>query len=491
MKQLFAAILLFSIGVCRAQDTSSTVRPDSLYTAVVIPVSGNVDPGMAAYVARAVETALTYPNPLIIFKMDTFGGRVDAAFEIVDTLLNIPDSVPTISFVEAKAISAGALIALAGKRLAMRQNTTIGDCAPIAVSSEGPQMLGEKFQSPLRAKFRALARRGGYPSSLAESMVTAEMVVYRVTFPDTVLYLDSLTYEDLSQSRKNRIKSRETVVSNGELLTMNAEEARELGFSSATVSTIEQMLEVFEMRTTEIVTLEPSWSERFVRLIGGIAPILMMIGFAALYAEIKSPGFGLPGIIGIICLGLVFGGQYIVGLANYTELLLIVLGIVLLTLELFVIPGFGIAGIMGIAAMAAGMVLSFQDFVIPDPEFPWEAELLQRNILMVLVSLAGSLLLLVLFFRYLFPRLSTIVAGPYLAASLQGARSTDDDQSAVHVGDKGIVTKTLRPSGNAKFSGRFLDVITDGEYIPAGTNIVIVQITGSRIVVQQDSSNDK
>ncbi len=490
MKQLLAAILLLSIWASSAQDTIGTAKPDSLYTAVVVPVSGNVDPGMAAYISRAVKEALTYDNPLIIFKMDTFGGRVDAAFEIVDTLLNIPESIPTISFVETKAISAGALIALAGKRLAMRRNTTIGDCAPIAVSSEGPKMLGEKFQSPLRAKFRALARHGGYPSSLAESMVTAEMVVYRLTFPDTVLYLDSLAYADLSPSRKNQIQSRETVVSNGELLTMNAVEARELGFSSATVANIDEMIEEFNLPVREVVSIDKSWSEDFVGFLGGISGILLLIGISGVLAEIRSPGFGLPGIIGIVCLGLVWGRQYMVGLADYTELILIVLGIILLSFEIFVIPGFGIAGISGMAVIAAGLVLSFQDFVLPDPNLPWEADLLQRNILFVLASLAGSLLLVVAAFRYLFPRLAQVVPGPYLSASLQGARSTDEDVSPVHVGDTGVVTKTLRPSGFAKFSGQVFDVITEGEYISTGTRVIIVQISGNRIIVQEDTSDD-
>ncbi len=137
----------------------------------VIPVSGEVEPTMAAFIERAVQQTAQYPDALLIFEMDTFGGRVDAALNIVETLLHT-GSRKTVAFVKTKAISAGALIALACNDLVMRPSTTIGDCAPITYSGEGPKMMGEKFQSPLRAKFRSLARRNHYPPTLAEAMVT-------------------------------------------------------------------------------------------------------------------------------------------------------------------------------------------------------------------------------------------------------------------------------------------------------------------------------
>ncbi|HMA66659.1 MAG TPA: ATP-dependent Clp protease proteolytic subunit, partial [Desulfosalsimonadaceae bacterium] len=136
----------------------------------VIPVSGQVDSGMAAFIERACDEALQKPDSLLIFSINTFGGRVDAALEIVDTILTVPPE-RSIAFVEKKAISAGALIALSCGDLVMRPATTIGDTAPIIYSQEGPKMMGEKFQSPIRAKFRALARRNGYPEALAEAMV--------------------------------------------------------------------------------------------------------------------------------------------------------------------------------------------------------------------------------------------------------------------------------------------------------------------------------
>lgn len=471
-----------SVQDTAAADTTGPV----LY---VIPVEGDVDPAMAAFIGRAVRQALAEPDAVAVLEMDTFGGRVDAAFQIVDTLLQYPGD-RVVSFVKNKAISAGALISLAGGSLYMREGTTIGDVAPITIGEEGPRMLGEKFQSPLRAKFRSLAKRNGYPESLAESMVTADMIVYRVEFPDTVRYLDSLELADLPESRRNQIVSRKTVVARGELLTMDNTEAKELGFSTATVSGVEELADSIGMSDARIERIERNWSEVFVTFINTIAPILMLLGFAGLYIESKTPGFGAPGIIGIICLALVFGGQYLVGMADYTELLLIGAGLLLLAVEVFIIPGFGIAGILGILLLAAGMVLSFQGFVIPKPEFPWQWDLFRRNLLMVAFSLLGSVVLLVVFFVYIFPSISRRISGPYLSATLAGVRSdTGAPERAIAVGDRGEVTKPLRPSGLAAFGDEELDVVADGEFVAAGEKVVVIRIEGNRIVVAKESSS--
>ena len=177
----------------------------------VIPVNGDVEPAMAAYIERAVLEAGTDTESIIVLEIDTFGGRVDSALEMVDALINVKNA-KTIAFVTEKAISAGALISLACNKLVMKNNTTIGDCAPITYSNEGPKMMGEKFQSPLRAKFRTLARRNGYPAVLAEAMVTADMEVYRVKLDGKLVFMDAQEYQDLGKDRQDSITFKKTVV---------------------------------------------------------------------------------------------------------------------------------------------------------------------------------------------------------------------------------------------------------------------------------------
>jgi len=478
------AIFLLCVFLGTGHTCADTLSTPAKRVVVVIPVAGDVEPAMAALIARAIRENAARPDALFVLEMDTFGGRVDAALQIADTLLHVKNG-QTIAFVKNKAISAGALIALACNRLVMKHNTTIGDCAPIAISQEGPKMLGEKFQSPLRAQFRTMAKRNGYPQTLAEAMVSEGMVVYRVEFPDTVAYLDSVEFSELPAERRNQALSKKTVVGAGELLTMDDQEAKEYGFSMMSAESVDEMLAAMNITDYDLIRFESNWSEAFVKFIGTIAPILMMVGFAALYSEMKTPGFGLAGIVGIICLGLVFAGQYLVGLADYTELLIFALGLVLLAIELFVTPGFGLLGITGLFFIAVGMVLSMQGFVIPRPEFPWQGRLFERNILTVLASFVGSFVLILLFFRFVLPTMSKVLPGPYLSATLAQAHVDSGSNLKVSAGDVGVVIKPLRPSGSVRIGNTVVDVVAEGEFVETGKRVRVVEVAGNRIVVSE------
>jgi membrane-bound serine protease (ClpP class) len=427
-------------------------------------------------------------DALTVLEIDTFGGRVDSALDMVDTLVNRSG---TIAYVKTKALSAGALIALACNELAMRNNTTIGDCAPISYSSEGPQELGEKFQSPLRAQFRALAKRNGYPEALAEAMVTVGMEVYEVVTDDQTSYMETRELESLTEEEKNKIRSKRIVVAEDELLTMNDSEAREFGFSKMSVTSVEEMLSAMGIAGYELVRMETSWSEGLSSLIGSIAPILMLIGLGAIFTELKAPGFGVPGVVGILCLAAVFLNQYLVGLADYTELLLLGFGVVLLGFELFVTPGFGLLGIAGLFLMAVGLLLGLQDFVIPDPSFPWQKELFVHNAIQVAGSLLFALAVPILFLRYALPRLSRVVEGPYLDATLEDAHVDSRDTHAVTVGDRGLAMTPLRPSGKMKKGTQMLDVITRGEFLEKETAIRVIEIAANRVIVAREDSDGK
>lgn len=489
-------IFLYAVAGLRADDIKPAPAPQTpvlpkTQQIMIIPVKGEVGPAMAAFIERAVQEGKKYPDALFILKMDTFGGRVDSAFQIVDTLLTIPVG-KAFAYVEKRAISAGALIALSCSELIMKNTTTIGDCAPIIISNEGPQMLGEKFQSPLRAKFRTLAKRNGYPEVMAEAMVSSDTAIYRLEMTDgTTVYMNSTDYEDLTQAEKKKVRVKKTVKDKEKLLTMDDQEALEFGFSKMSVASVEEMLEKKGIRDYQIITFHENWSEQLVRLIITIAPILMILGFAGLYIEMQTPGFGVPGIMGILCLALVFFGQYLAGLANYTELLIVIIGIMLLGVEMFVLPGFGIAGFAAIAMLAVGMILSLQDFVLPSPDIPWEAELLRQNIITVLGSLLGSVVFIFIFFRCIFPKLSGVVKGPYLTKTLAQSHVDSGVYVPVSVGDKGVVIKPLRPAGTVKIGAELYDVVSDGEFINKGESIVVAEIQANRIMVLRSGADEQ
>lgn len=481
---------LFTVAAILGGVYANPPQPDSAApqrAVFVIPVDGNVTPALGSFISRAMHRGKGDTSAVYVLEMDTYGGEVDAAFRIVDTLVALRGGT-TIAYVKTKAISAGALIALACDSMYMRKSTTIGDVAPLTMAEGGPKMLGEKYQSPIRAKFRTLAKRNGYSEPLAESMVTEDLVVYRLEFPDTVIYLDSTARAELPSERAKQIVHVETVVRRGELLTMDDVEAQALGFSRSSVDDFDDFLGRANLAGCRVERIERNWSERFVGFIAIVAPILMMIGFAALYTEMRTPGFGLPGIIGIVCLGIVFSSQYLVGLADYTELLLFITGLILLAMEIFVLPGFGIAGVAGIVAIMAAMVLSFQGFVLPRPDFPWEGRKFVQNLIYAGSSLIGSIVLILLFFRFVFPRLGMVVSGPYLSAALDSTSASYNGDTVVTVGNRGEAYTSLRPSGKALFDGDVYDVISQGIFIEKGDPLRIIEVEGNRIVVVKEDA---
>ena len=453
----------------------------------IIPVSGTVEPGMAAYVKRALEEIKNETDAVFVFKMDTFGGRVDAALDIVDVISNVPKG-KTIAFVEKRAISAGALIALSSNLLFMKENTIIGDCAPIINTQEGQKMAGEKVQTVLRAKFRALAKKNNYPVVLAESMVTVDMEVYQVVMDGKKSFMKKKAYDDLTKDEKKKITAKKTIVAKGELLTMDDAEAVDFGFSQKSVKDINEVLSLLGYESIDIITIEESWSESIVRFLQPFLPILMLIGIGAIYTEIKAPGFGIPGIVGITCLGLVFFSQYLVGLADHTELLILLVGVLLLGVEVFVLPGFGVAGISGLLIIAAGLVLSFQGFVIPDPSLPWEGALLMKNLAHVLGSFMFAFLISLFMMRFILPQLSKIMKGPYLEATLSHSHVDTTTALAVKPGDTGIAHTFLRPAGKVMINKKKIDAITRGEFIDRGTSVLVDKIEQNRVIVKPKTS---
>ncbi len=474
-----SAVLLMIPASFQARDNNNE---DAVY---IVEISGNVDPGLSAYVKRAYREISEGSYALVVLEIDTYGGRVDSAMEIVDTLIRFPEG-KTVSFVPEKAISAGALIALAGSDLAMAPGATIGDTAPVSMGREGPEMLGEKFQSPIRAKFRSLAERNNYPVALTEAMVTQEIVVYEVVMHNgDTRYMTDAAYRDLTDAQLEEVASRRTVVEEGQLLTMHSREAEEYGFSRMTVSTISDMLVEMGYADTTTRRVLPSWSEQMVRFIGTIAPVLLMIGLAALYIEMQAPGFGFPGITGVILLAIVFFSQYMVGLADYTEFLIIILGLVLMGVEIFVLPGFGIAGLAGVGLITIGFILALQDFVIPDPDIPWQMDILVTNIIRVLGSFVLAFLASLLVVRFILPRLSSKREGPFLVSDLGDAHADSEETKRIKVGDTGSALTYLRPSGKAEINGEIFDVISDNEYIEQSAPLIVNRIRGNWIVVER------
>lgn len=437
----------------------------------VVELDGTVDNGMAYLLNRSLENRTS--EDTLIYRVNTYGGYLFSAFDMADSVFR--SDAHTIAFVDQKAISAGALISIACNEIVMGEGSTIGDCAPVQQGEDGPLILNEKIQSPLRAKFRLFADKNEYPRYLAAAMVSPDLKIYKITTKDTVFFTDLIHDAPDVKGKADTV----VMVDEGELLTLTEEEALETGFSSGTYDDFEAFSDSIGIpATAEIISR--NWSENFVAFIGKIAPILMMIGMAGIYIETRSPGIGAPGIIGAICLLFAYTGQHMAGLANYVELLLLGIGLLLLAAEIFVIPGFGIAGILGILFIACSAVLSLQNFTLPSPDLPFQADIFKQNLQKMGLSLLGSMVLIILFFWQVFPRLKVISNGPILSKTLE---ETHKEESMN--GTEGVVSKDLHPAGKIEIAGISYDAISEGFLLEKGENVVVIGKKGGSLLVRK------
>lgn len=437
----------------------------------IVNLDGTVDNGMAYLLNRAL-TDVEKGDTLVI-KVNTYGGLLFNAFDMADSIFN--SEAYTIAFVEQKAISAGALISIACNEIIMQDGSTIGDCAPITQGEDGPKILNEKIQSPLRAKFRLFAKKNGYPEDLAAAMVSPRMRIYKIASRGTAYYTD-LKHSTIPRGFRGDTT---IVVDSGELLTLTASEAIETGFSTRIVSNFDELKSTLGINETSTI-FSRTWSEKFVAFIGSIAPFLMMIGMAGLYIESKTPGIGAPGIIGAVALLLAYSGQHLAGLAGNEEFLLLAIGVVLLIAEVFILPGFGVAGVLGIGFIAISAVLSLQNFTLPSPNMPFQMDIFIHNILVMSFSLFGAILIVLFFFWKILPKLNKVIAGPILTSELPHSISKKE-----MVGKKGIAYKDLHPSGKVKIEGDVYEAITEGLLIEKGTHIVVADEKGSTLIVEE------
>ncbi len=452
----------------------------------IITMHQMIDGGLASSVNRRIETAEENNASLIIFDIDTHGGRLDSAFVISEYISDIK-SAKTVAFISHKAISAGALIAISCNEIIMVPGAELGDCEPIIPSSDGGyKTAGEKIQTVLRTKFRKFAEKNGYPVILSEAMVTSEIEVYRIERDDMPgsLFISSSELESMDDVEKKRILKKKLIVKKGNLLTMHAREAFDYGFTRNLVEDRDEMLGLYNIDRDKTVELETNWSEEMVRLLEKLAPILLTIGIIAIFLEFKAPGFGIPGIVGILCFAAIFLSKYLVGLAETPEIIIFFVGIALIAVEIFVIPGFGVTGIAGIIMMGIGLILSFQDFTLPIT--PYDSQVLNNSLLTLVSSFLASSLLIVLLLKFMpgIPMFSRLILKTSETADY-GFSETIDVAHSNLIGKKGVTTTPLRPAGHIEIDEKTYDVVTQGDFVEKGQIVEIVNVDGNRIIVAQ------
>lgn len=427
LKTMIMTVLMFSMFL-------TTVMAMDVWE---VRFNGEVSPSQSRWLANAYQEAEENQADAVYLVLDTLGGRVDSALEMSKTI----SSVDTIVLVDGGAISAGALMALSGSEMYMTAGSTIGGAEP----QIGGERADEKTVSVWSAELASQAEKNGRDPLIARAMADDTIVI-------------------------------EGLVEEGKLLTLTAEEALKYEMTDGVYRSD------LDLRADKNLNIIGSTGKTTINYLtdflttAAVSTILLMIGIAGILIELFTPGFGIPGGIGIAALGLYFGGGILAGISGWEAALLFIIGLALLLVEVFIIPGFGIAGVLGLAALFGSIFLS-----TPDPSTAVQS---------LVIAIIGAAVLIFIVFRFtpgrkVFKRLvldmeETPEKG-YVAAK-QGLVSL--------IGKQGIAKTTLRPSGTAEFDDAFVDVVTSGEYIEEGTPIVVTNVEGMRVIVKQTKGVD-
>jgi len=439
LRCMFLAGVLVSVGLNAAHAQDKLVYR--------VPVTGTIEMGIAPFIKRAISEAEKAGARAVILDVNTLGGRVDAALQIIDAIG--ASTVPVYAFVDPRAISAGALISVSTDSVFMVADATLG--ASTVVDAAGSK-VSEKAQSVMRAQFRALAERRGRDPRIGEAMV------------DETISIDG-------------------VVEEGKLLTLTASEAERVGYGIE-VSGFDDVLNRLGLAGAEVVRPRQNWAEGLVRFLSNplVAPILLSLGVLGLIIEIKTPSFGLAGMVGLGALGAFFGSHLIIGLAGWEEVILLGAGLIALGIEVFVVPGFGIAGVISILCIGSAVFLALLGS-LPT----WADVARAMGTLATSIGIIGVAIYLIVRnlptsdrWRGIFLR----TASPAEEGFVSG--DTRDDL----IDRVGVALTDLHPGGTARVEGERLDVVTEGDFVKRGARVRIVRAEGYRLVVEALDASD-
>lgn len=429
----FSWILLCLLSFSFLMPSLSAVASGKVYH---IPLENEVEDGLKAFLERAFNEAIEEGAETIILEIHTPGGYVTSADEIAKIIDN--SSIEVVAFINSKALSAGAFIALHADKIYMVPNATMGAAAIIdGAGNAADEKRNSAWIAAMEAAAEANNREPIYARAMADSSVP--LPKYRAQ--------------------------------EGKLLTLSAEEALEVKYSEGTVSNLNELLEKLNLSESEVVSIEPTFAEKLARFITNpiVVTLLLTIGCFGLVFELFSPGFGIPGIIGLSSFGLFFFGHTLAGFAGYESVLIFIIGLALLMAEL-VVPG-GIVGIIGGALMIISLLFAGESVV----------HMAYSILIAVFIAIIGMVILMKFFGKNLHVFNKLI---------LRDATTTEEGYvSNVNridlLGKMGDTITPLRPAGTIIVDNERIDAVSEGSYIDANRQVEVIQVEGSRIVVRE------
>ena len=461
-----------------------TVWLSILYSQIVyrVPIEGTIDLGLPPFIERSIQEAESNSADAIIFEINTFGGRVDAATQIKDAIMD--SRVKTVAFINKRAISAGALISLSCEKIYMTGGATIG--ATTAVDMSGKKG-SEKVISYMREEMAATAEKRGRSKDIARGMVDEELEFQKkvkreyITEDGEVDTIKTVNYFLILNDDTmyvNDIEGRKQ----GNLITLTTEQALKYRMADKIAETFDDVLDSLGLSGASVYETSENWSESIVRFLTNpvVASLLTTFGFLGILFELQSPGWGVPGTVGLTCLILSLGASYIAELASMTDFLIIIAGLMFLVLETLVIPGFGIPGIVGIVMILWGLYL----LLLPD--VPVGEEVLSQATTGLLIGILGGIAGLVILFKAMTrTKFWMDLTSPSIQSRDEGYTTTLGWENLV--GEDGVADTDLHPSGWVKVNDQRIFAVSEGAFINNNTVVTILSVDGNRVVVREKS----
>jgi membrane-bound serine protease (ClpP class) len=431
-------------------------------------IKENIAPAIWRQTQQAFAAADSLKADLFLIHMNTYGGTVVDADSIRTRILN--SKIPVVVFIDNNAASAGALISLACDRIYMRTGSSFG--AATVVNQTGEKMP-DKYQSYMRATMRATAESHG-----KDTIITASDTVYKWK-------RDPMIAEAMVDERVYI----PNIIDSGKILTFTPAEAMKNGYCEGICENVNEVLKLNHLEDARIIEYHPTALEKFIGFLVNpiVSGILIMLILGGIYFEMQAPGIGFALGVAVVGALLYFAPLYLEGLAANWEILMFIIGLILIVLEIFVVPGFGITGISGITLTFSGLVLSLLKNVNFSFEGVNSSDLLTALSTVMVGSITGIGLAI-----YLSQKLFTAETGRFSHLSLKEVMSLEggflgvDPELNQLKGKKGIAITTLRPSGKISIDGKNFDAIANSGMIDKGTSVVVVRVETAQLYVEEE-----
>lgn len=456
-------------------------------TAVILPFKEVIKPLTGELLKRKFKAAVDSGVDVIIFDIHSPGGATLVTFELMD-MVRDAQNVETVAYIGNDAISGAALLALSMDTILMRPDARIGDAGEIVMGEDGVyRYTAAKSRSILAQKARDTAAATGRPLALAEKMTDKDMIVYQTTnkmtgekkfFSDKELAAMK-DADDWEVGKPIREAGKDM------FFVANGRRAVELGIADQVVSGKQDLARVLNVQSP-IPELHRSWVDTFVLLLNTklFTFLLLLAGLIAIAMELSAPGLGVGGLVSILCFGLFFWSRFLGGTSGWLEVLLFVVGLLCIAAEVFVIPGFGVAGILGLALTVGSLVMASGRFSMPGGQIDWTA--LGDDLLTVLGAFLAFLVAIFFLTSYMgrIPVLSRLTL--HVDVSPDDANCTDSVPAwqRVAIGQTGTAVSPLRPGGRIQVDDMLVDVVSEGDYIDAGQSVRVIAKQGTRVVVR-------